>query len=404
MAYLDGLPVASSVALADIIEIGQGGTVGVPGTATTRQVSLSLLLAGAGPFLPLIGGNVTGPLLLGTGTVSGDPYQFQSAISFDPSAAGASGTNYRRTMFNTTLTYAGTTTNVWEGVTAFTYVNGPGHANGEINGFHSYFQVNAGATMASAEGYETSMLNNGAIGTFFGVLSQQHNGAAGTATQVWGISFNLENENVGAGSVGTYASINLEPLFGGGSTPTNYFLVRGNDPLASISTKGGLAVGGLSNPGPGAVIINGIDTSGSSFPFQIKNSALTNVFLVDNAGTIHFIDAAGAKIDITGTDNSSGTFPLTIKNLANTNLFFVDNSGVTHFATGSWDASGNVTGATYKIGSNQVVGARQTGWTAMTGTPDIASSFATSTVTLSQLAERVLSIQAALTTHGLIGA
>jgi len=67
------------------------------------------------------------------------------------------------------------------------------------------------------------------------------------------------------------------------------------------------------------------------------------------------------------------------------------------------DSSGNTKALTYSVGSNQVVGARQTGWTAMTGTPDISTAFATSTVTTAQLAERVLSLQAALTTHGLIG-
>jgi hypothetical protein len=57
----------------------------------------------------------------------------------------------------------------------------------------------------------------------------------------------------------------------------------------------------------------------------------------------------------------------------------------------------------YAVGGVQVVGGRNTGWTAMTGTPDQASAFATSTVTLAQLAGRVMSLQAALTTHGLIG-
>lgn len=74
------------------------------------------------------------------------------------------------------------------------------------------------------------------------------------------------------------------------------------------------------------------------------------------------------------------------------------------------DASQNVTLANavtapgYKVGANQVVGARITGYAAMTGTPDKASTFATSTVTLAQLAGRVMQMQADFTTHGLIGA
>jgi hypothetical protein len=56
------------------------------------------------------------------------------------------------------------------------------------------------------------------------------------------------------------------------------------------------------------------------------------------------------------------------------------------------------------VGVDQVVGARDTGWSAMTGTSDKASVFDTSSVTLSQLASRVLSMQVALTNHGLLGA
>jgi hypothetical protein len=58
----------------------------------------------------------------------------------------------------------------------------------------------------------------------------------------------------------------------------------------------------------------------------------------------------------------------------------------------------------YSVAGTKVIGARDTGWTAMTGTPDKATAFATSTVTLSQLAGRVMSLQAALTAHGIVGA
>ncbi len=55
------------------------------------------------------------------------------------------------------------------------------------------------------------------------------------------------------------------------------------------------------------------------------------------------------------------------------------------------------------VGVDQVVGARDTGWSAMTGTSDKVSVFDTSSVTLAQIAGRVMAIQAALATHGLIG-
>jgi hypothetical protein len=75
-------------------------------------------------------------------------------------------------------------------------------------------------------------------------------------------------------------------------------------------------------------------------------------------------------------------------------------SDLVTFAVDANAASGKV----YKVANTQVVGPRDTGWTAMTGTPDESTSYATGSVTLPQLAGRVMALQAALTTHGLIGA
>jgi len=58
----------------------------------------------------------------------------------------------------------------------------------------------------------------------------------------------------------------------------------------------------------------------------------------------------------------------------------------------------------YRVSTLKVVGARDTGWTAMTGTSNKNTAYDTATVTTAQLAGRVMALQAALTTHGLIGA
>jgi hypothetical protein len=76
--------------------------------------------------------------------------------------------------------------------------------------------------------------------------------------------------------------------------------------------------------------------------------------------------------------------------------------GLDYLYNGTLQTRLMVTGG-LQVHTTQVVGDRDTGWTAMTGTPDKASSFATGSVTLAQLAGRVMSLQAALTTHGLIG-
>jgi len=61
-------------------------------------------------------------------------------------------------------------------------------------------------------------------------------------------------------------------------------------------------------------------------------------------------------------------------------------------------------GKVLQINGTQVVGAHDTGWAAMTGTTNKATVYDTATVTLAQLAGRVMALQAAATTHGLIGA
>lgn len=77
---------------------------------------------------------------------------------------------------------------------------------------------------------------------------------------------------------------------------------------------------------------------------------------------------------------------------------FISN-GFSVAPNGAVNADGGLT-----VSSTQVVGARNTGWTAMTGTTDKSAALATSTVTLAQLAARVKTLQDTLTTHGLVGA
>lgn len=74
---------------------------------------------------------------------------------------------------------------------------------------------------------------------------------------------------------------------------------------------------------------------------------------------------------------------------------------------GRLSVAGNIqltdTADSYKVGTNNVVGSRKTGWAAPTGTAT-RTTFATSSVTTEQLAERVKALIDDLTSHGLIGA
>lgn len=94
------------------------------------------------------------------------------------------------------------------------------------------------------------------------------------------------------------------------------------------------------------------------------------------------------------------------------------NYTITHSA-GTLTLSGILVASSYKVGANQVVGARDTGWTAMTGTGSKAALAAAAAGTASAayvqaelqaalnriaaLEARLRSLDAALVTHGLIG-
>lgn len=75
-------------------------------------------------------------------------------------------------------------------------------------------------------------------------------------------------------------------------------------------------------------------------------------------------------------------------------------------ANGDASLAGNfnvAAGKVFKVNGTQVVGAKDTGWTAMTGAADKATAYDVAAITLAQLAGRVAQLQATLTTHGLIG-
>lgn len=94
------------------------------------------------------------------------------------------------------------------------------------------------------------------------------------------------------------------------------------------------------------------------------------------------------------------TDTFTMKADATVNVIRVDNAGTERvgFAIGSSGTAG------VRINGITVISSQSTGWTAMTGTADKATAYDTASVTLAQLAGRVMSMQAAMTTHGLLGA
>lgn len=159
-----------------------------------------------------------------------------------------------------------------------------------------------------------------------------------------------------------------------------------------------------------ATIATGIDLS----PLTISGNAFVSPsFSVSGTGAVaagtgafNSFVSAGVTSALTGQlrllGSTSGTAILTVPNAAGTPTLTIGSASGTPAVTASAPlaitaATGNITCTTC------IVGPAITGYVAMTGTPDKGSTFATSTVTLAQLAGRVMQLQADLTTKGLIG-
>lgn len=246
----------------------------------------------------------TAAQLFGTGPVSGLPYNFQIAELADPSATIAGGV-YRQTMINTTLNYSASTTNIWEGLTVFATVNGPGVAEGEINGVHALLTVNSGATVQVAEGFESRIINNGTLnGGWTGYLATpvQLTGTAASGTIVGFLAY-LTNSNVTAGSVQNFTAFAVDPMFGSGAPPTFNWAFRNNDPLAMFSTAGA-SIFGSNAPASSSVIVavEGPDNSAGTSLIKAYNLAGTVGFNLTDAlgGTL-----GGIAFDINGNITAS---------------------------------------------------------------------------------------------------
>lgn len=412
----------------EIAALAGGSAAPLASLAVTGNATVGGTLGVTGAF------TATAGALLGTGTLSGLPYNFQSAIDYDPSTGLALS---RQNIFNTTLTYSGDTTNTWEGLMSAVSVGGPGHANGEINVMHAYLRVRPGGTITQAEPHESSVENYGAItGTVSGYLAAIHNMSTGTVPggSLFGLKNGLTTDNPLSSAIPLYAGVNFEALTGASlaaftaSIATTVLTVTGS-PTGTIAVghavQGiGVAVGtiitslGTGTGGAGTYNLSGGSQTISSeamvsgpYPASYLSFRAADRYAAMASlgplvlGTLT-PPPTGTLLAITGLDTSGGTFVEQVRNSGGTIIRLSGDDGKNYWGNlaSSVDVTGNFNGASYRVSNTQVVGARNTGWTAMTGTADKATVFDTASVTLPQLAARVLSMQAALTTHGLLGA
>jgi hypothetical protein len=163
--------------------------------------------------------------------------------------------------------------------------------------------------------------------------------------------------------------------------------------------------------------VAGADPNGASFVYGIVLAAKMTTGIAVACNAVWGIKFEGTH-DV-GIDTTASTFTQAAIRLGVDQRLDFDASGVMKMKTPS--STDNMlkfintnteifgfylnAGAPYmRIKSNKVVGERITGFAAMTGAQNPGTVFDTATITLNQLAQRVSSIQAALTSHGLIGA
>ena len=229
-------------------------------------------------------------------------------------------------------------------------------------------------------------------------------------------SYNLIPVGRGGGNVNTNTAVGLQAGFSNTTGTNNSFVGVGAGFYNTTGTNNSFV-------GRGAGVYNTTGNSNSFVGVQAGYSNTTgynNSFVGVNAG---YSNTTGYNNSFVGRDAgvyiADGVTGLTI---SNNSCFFGVNTKGTQNATNEnvfcYNATGNgsntVTIGDSNITNNffrgalslngtQVISTRRTGWVAPTGTPT-RTTFATSTVTLSQLAETVKALIDDLSTHhGLIG-
>jgi len=230
-----------------------------------------------------------------------------------------------------------------------------------LNGVYS----DDGASSASLAVFNTA----GGVGSFY------DSSTAGLSTNS-ALSF-IVNERVNGGWVmtaGGFGSnsemIRVLPIATTGAITTFSFRGKANTgQTASTNIPGFLFTTGSRQYATGAIATQTEFSITSPAYLFVAASVITNAFTL-------FVAAPTAGANATITNN-----------------YAIGTTGSVNIASGNLFNSGT-----------QVLSTRDTGWTVFTGASNKVTSYATGSVTLIQLAERVAALQIALTTHGAIGA
>lgn len=206
----------------------------------------------------------------------------------------------------------------------------------------------------------------------------------------------------------TLGATTLSGAISGGGNQINNVIIGASTPLAGSFTTLAASTS-LTSP----LIVGGSGATGTQLTLQTTTGIGTTDALVVKRGNNGGTTALTVNADGTHIGGVLATHPgfqgdLTVARNATTGTVFLGSNGSAYlyFDGAKFQMVGgnvDITAGDLYRGGTKVVGARDTGWAAMTGTANKNTAYDTSTVTLAQLAGRVMSLQAALTTHGLIG-
>lgn len=141
------------------------------------------------------------------------------------------------------------------------------------------------------------------------------------------------------------------------------------------------------NYAPRYAATSGSPAAGFGYGYSITIQTTATVAKVGGAWSLRITDPT------LGSEDFKWVFAAMIAGAPYTDIFEIDGVG-----------ANLLTGKVYRINQVQVLGARVTGYAAMTGTANKAAVYDTASVTLAQLAGRIMQLQADLTAHGIIGA
>ena len=283
------------------------------------------------------------------------------------------------------------------------------HSGGTPGFVSAALSVRTDVTNAAATNYEWAVVgtiyNSANAGQNVAVYGRGEKKANGPT---WGMVAEATDSTNVVGATGGLVGIEVDVFANGADTSANRVGVdivvgRGVPAGTDCAASYGLRVG-ASATYPASSFTTGLRVDSSTF------AALA----IGSTGTygIRMLPAASLTV---GIDLSQGTYSASSLRFAlraakvdleptgTLQMDLAPSANYVRFLNGGVEKVGlDLTTPSLRIAAIKVVGVQDAGFAAFTGTTNKGTAYATGTVTLIQLAERVAALQASLTTHGLI--